>query len=285
MTYIKLIFLFILMMMDRCGIISKKVIRSNSRSEFIDNQPITIDGSWRLSDMTDSLDGKQKEKSQIQEAKLLSFFPDSTFTELKSSGLYTTGKWRFTESDSALTMFYNNTTNHFKVSPDRDQSGLRWLRLASEKEKLAYGGFGRSMSQYRQDPFYLANNLWRNKPFQAETKSQIRNRLTAYLDHSLLLMKAAVSRRQQILSWEFSKGILKIYASGIGVVPEEQIPESWIDSFHSKKDALMAYAMLKEYLLTTSYKGSATGNWLQDDCDILQTIVQGIKLRKEKDLL
>ena len=273
------------MMMDRCGIITKKMVKKSPVIESVEKEKININGSWRLSDdsPTDSL--QKQPTSKVQESVLLSFFPDSTFTELKGNGSYEIGKWQFKEADSSLMMLYQEKTDQFKVSPSRDMNGLRWLHFSSGKDSLAFGGFGRSMEQFREDPFYFTHNTWRNKPAHPETKLQIRDRLNGYIGHSIVMMQAALTRRQQAISWEYSKGILIIYKSGIGIKPEEEIPESWINCFYSEEDALMAHAMLKEYLLTTSYKGSATGNWLKDDRDILQSIYNGLKNRKEKDLL
>ena len=289
MTYIKLIFLIILMMLDRCGIIRRTPQREIEGVERIAPVNNNLNGSWRLADveisqitvnrLPDSLTG---ENVKIEKDKdlLLSFFPDSSFTEVKENGEYTAGKWIYMKADTSISMIYPNQTKNYKLLFNRGKNGLREVTLKSSTEKnLALAGFGKSMEKYRDDPFYPTNNTWRIKPSQAENDKEIRSRLTSYIAHSAFLLKAADTRRQQIISWEFSKGIIKIYNAGIGLVPQDQLPEAWINSFHSPSDALKAYAMFDDYLRTTSYKGSATGNWVKDDYAILVSILEGLKRR------
>lgn len=289
MTYIKLIFLIILMMLDRCGIIRHTRQREIAGVEKTAPVNHNLNGSWRLADvevtqitvssLPDSLTG-EADKIEKEKDFLLSFFPDSSFTEVWENGNYIAGKWKYVKMDSSISMVYPDETKSYKLSFNRDKNGLREVTLESATGKnLALAGFGKSMEKYQDDPFYPANNAWREKPSQPENDKQIRSRLTGYITHSAYLLNAADIRRQQIISWEFSKGIIKIYNAGIGLVPQDQIPEAWINSFYSPSDAMKAYAMFDDYLRTTSYKGSATGNWVKDDYAILVSILEGLKKR------
>ena len=288
MAFLKLIFLFLLLMMERCGILPKRL--HNERPVQVIKKPIdkNLNGSWRLAnDELREITIKRGADPQANatvtternEDFLLSFFPDNTFTEVKTSGAYTTGKWNYA-ADSSLLMNYGSETKTFSLLFGKENTGLRLLTLKSASgETLSLAGFGKSMEKFQDDPFYPANNSWRNKPSQSETDKQILNRLTGYLLHSAYLLKAADTRKQSIISWEFSKGVIKIYNGGIGLVPREDIPEIWTNNFHSKEDALKAYEMFDDYLRTTSYKGTPKGNWVLDDHAILMDIILGLKRR------
>ena len=272
-----------MVMMDRCGIITpisrRNVIDVDTvRTE--SNIPNTLHGSWRLDHAETGKITVNRSPDSLAKAedKLLSFFTDSTFSEVNVNGDYGTGKWELTDADSSLVMNYGIRSEQYKVHFNRAGNGLREIELASVSGKsLSLAGFGKSMEKFRDDPFYPANNIWRKKPARPESEKQIRDRLLRYISHNARLLNAAYIRKQQILSWEFSKGIIKIYNGGIGLVGREQIPQVWIDSFYSKEDALTAYEMIDNYLRTTSYKGKATGNWVKDDYLILVSIFEGLK--------
>ena len=281
MTYIKFVLLFILMMLDRCGTIPSSM-RGTLRVEKYKETPAIkgMEGTWRLS--LSSTDRQQQDavnqENETNNDLLLSFFPDSTFTEIGQNGEYESGKWSYTESLNSLSVIYQDRTEKYKVSFSREDNGLRIINLISGDGKTrSLAGFGKRMEKFREDPFYQDNNLWRIKPTQPETDQQINVRLSRFILHSAYIFNAADVRKQQLISWEFSKGILKIYNAGIGVLPKNQIPQSWINSFHSKEDASKAREMLENYLFKSRYKGSATGNWLRDDYNILISIYNGLQ--------
>ncbi|MCE7038777.1 hypothetical protein [Dyadobacter sp. CY312] len=287
MTYIKLIFLFILVLLDRCGIIRRNegIIPLEKRAARVIN--VSPDGTWRLTELPEipsagnSQDTLPKpQTSQPQTAAIISFFPDSTFTEFDTDGKYVTGNWKYAASDSSITLLKKDGSIKFSTLFGSEANGLRLMTLTDHRnEAMAYAGFGKSLNRYKEDPFYAANNEWRIRPDKSENKQEVLARLRGYLLHSAYLLKAAETRKQQLISWEFSKGIIRIYRSGIGLIDREQIPETWVNSFHSRQEALLAYAILEDFLMTTSYKGDATGNWVIDDYQILMSTYERLKTR------
>ena len=286
MTYIKLIFLFILVLLDRCGIIR----RSDNSLPPIEKAVKVINtnpnGTWRLTELPDTgIDNVQdslsyKQASEPKTATIISFFPDSTFTEFTSDGKYTTGGWKYAPPDSSITLLKKEGAFKFRTLFGNEANGLRLMTLINDRnEQMAFAGFGKSLEQYQEDPFYAKNNSWRLKADRSENKQEVLSRLRGYLLHSAYLLKAAETRKQQIVSWEFSQGIIKIYRSGIGLVGRDQIPEIWINSFYSRQEALLAYAILEDFLITTTYKGEATGNWVKDDYQILMSTYERLKNR------
>lgn len=285
MTYIKLIFFIIMIMLDRCGIItpiSRKDVISVETEKLADT---SLNGTWRLTGLsqgdsaeTGRADSISKKENPAEVDLLLSFFPDRTFTEIKGNGEYQTGKFAYSDARRSLSLTYTGKEEIFQISFDFASNGSRMIILHSPSgNKLSLTGSGRNLENYKEDPFYSANNVWRIKPSEPESPEQILNRLAGYINHNALILKAADTRRQEYVSWEFSKGIIKIYHGGIGIVAADQIPPVWINSFHSRNDALKAHKMFENHLLRTAYKGTATGNWVRDDYQILISIYAGLK--------
>jgi hypothetical protein len=278
MTYIKLIFFLILVMMDRCGIITPISRRDIISVETDEPAEYNLNGTWRLTDAGNPDSVQNESKNVVKEDLLLSFFPDSTFTEIKVNGEYQTGNYAYSESDHSLSLKFESHSEKVKVLFDLAANGSRMVILHFAPEKsISLIGSGKSLEKYKEDPFYFANNSWRIKPSKSENRDQILNRLMGYLAHNAFILKTADTRNQEIVSWEFSKGIVKIYNGGVGIISKDQIPQIWINSFHSREDALKAYEMFENYLRTTSYKGTATGNWVKDDYKILMSIYEGLK--------
>jgi hypothetical protein len=285
MTYLKLIFLFILVLLDRCGIIRRNVTPVSIEEIRVSAVNTNPNGTWRLTNMPnrpdkDSIRAGESANAASAPVSIITFFPDSTFTEVRSDGYYLSGTWKYAVADSSITLLKKGKESIFRTSFGNESNGLRLLTLINDhNQRFDYAGFGKSLDLYREDPFYDVNNTWRLKPASSENKQQVLARLRGYLFHSALLLKAADTRRQQIISWEFSQGILKIYRSGIGLVPRNEIPETWINCYHSTEEALLAYEILEDFLLTTSYKGEATGNWVKDDYNILISTYERLKTR------
>ena len=137
---------------------------------------------------------------------------------------------------------------------------------------LKYRKITEPLKLYRDDPFYKANNQWRAKPSMPESTQELTRRMAGYFKHLALVLKAAKDRKQDIVSFAFSKGPVKIYNGGIGLYPYELVPEEWKNSFYNDSSARAAYSLYENYLRTTSYKGAGIGDWVEDDYNILISI-------------
>lgn len=133
------------------------------------------------------------------------------------------------------------------------------------------------MQDFTEDPFYPTNNIWRKKPVAPEKDSAIRDRLSNYIKHIAYLLKAAVERQQDVVSFEHSMGLAKIYSGGIGILDQTEVPASWVNTYYNSNDALKAYQMFKNYLQKARYRGGSTGNWMEDDFNILLSIYGDLK--------
>ncbi len=78
------------------------------------------------------------------------------------------------------------------------------------------------------------------------------------------------------MSFEYSQGPIKIYNGGIGIHPYDIVPQSWKDSFYNEEEAITTYRLYESYLRKNDYRGGGTGNWVEDDYNILLSIYAGL---------
>ncbi len=252
----------------------------------------TILGSWRLFDVLaskkiekpteDKLLTAAMEKEIIRQGLIISFFKDGSFSQLLGSGAYKTGTWRYQKNEHELYLTSPNNIDSFSINLEIiNNKNTVVFQSHINKPTLKFMQSAFSLQAYEEDPFYSTNNTWRIKPSHKETTAQIQERLANYLKHLVYILKASKERKASIVSFEFSQGIVKIYSGGIGINPQSDVPNSWKDTYYNYADALVAYNMFKTYLQTSpSYKGAGTGNWIEDDYNILVGMYGDIKQGK-----
>lgn len=296
MALIKMIWLLILItMMDFHGIIyrgvkQKKEVSYQGRTT--DINPLILNkgklgGSWRFAKFRGSSAVPNKDRSLLKvtgsmDQVLMSFFPDSTFTRVYQDGKYDFGQYSYDENDQSLLLTANRKTEELKVIIQTSPSGKQRLLVEfMPGNSLPLAQYGEPIDKYMEDPFSVQNNAWRIKPDAPETKNEIYDRLINYIGHNASILRAAYTREQDYISWEFSKGIIKVYNVGIGIVPKNEVPEAWVDSFYSREDAMECYALFENYLRNAKHTKHNSGNWVKDDYQILADIREGL-LRWQK---
>lgn len=245
-------------------------------------------GSWRLSDIAgndsikkyseDRLLQAAQDKKQVGEGTVLSFFGDGTFTEISGDGRYKWGEWRLSGNELAFRPSGGGAPENMPLTQEK-LNGRPTLNLqdGAAKHELTFIQYGRPLKDYRADPFYYSNNTWRIRPAQPETREQLQERLANYFRHLAYILQSSKDREQDIVSFEFSPGLVKIYNGGIGINPLESVARPWIATFYNEADAAKAHHMFQRYLATSSYKGAGTGDWITDDYNILLSIYGDVK--------
>ena len=296
MMLIKSILLLIMIiMMDHHGIIYRGVEQKKDadyQGRITDINPLILhsrklSGSWRFVDFKGKDNAPNQTRKLFKAAGsmnqvLMSFFPDSTFTRVYHTGKYDFGHYSYDENEQSLLLTANRNTEELKVVTQTSPSGQQRLLVEYLPGKsLSLAQYGAPMDKFMEDPFSVQNNAWRIRPSAPETKDQIFNRLINYIGHNASILRAAYIREQDFISWEFSKGIIKVYNVGIGIVPKNEVPQVWIDSFHSREDAMQCYALFENYLRNGKHTKHNSGNWVKDDYQILADIREGL-LRWQK---
>ncbi len=256
----------------------------------------TVFGTWRLYDvepLTERSGGHSFSetaslKQIVKDGIVLCFFEDGKYTEIKGKGEYKAGSYQFSDKKGALKFIdEGKAASSMETQMEGNKNGKQILTMRNEQRNvvLKFIKEAETGEDFRDAPFYADNNLWRIKPKGPENTLQQTNRLTNYLKHVALILKAAKESKQSIFSVEFSQGPIKIYYRGIGIHPYEIVPESWKACFYNEAEAYAAYRKYEHYLQTTSYKGGGTGDWVEDDYNILLSIYAGLQESQSKHKL
>lgn len=128
-------------------------------------------------------------------------------------------------------------------------------------------------TNYKDDPNYPYNNLWRIRAKNNISDSEIESKVNNYLKHYELLFKASLDKEnKRKFTNKHSKGILRVYQSAIGIVDKDQIDEDWYSYFYTREEALKAYNFLKEKLNSNNTTTKKTQNWIKDNYEILRKL-------------
>lgn len=242
-------------------------------------------GSWRLADINVTRSGSNDplletagDKRILQEGLIFSFFEDGTFTNMNGLGEYDFGKWNFVNGKKTVFLKSNKYKDTFKIKADHLNEKELLVMEQRSKQKMTFSRSGNAGEKLELDAFYPNNNTWRIKPIKPETDAQIKERFANYISHLAFILKTASDQKRPAVSFEFSEGIIQIYSGGIGIKSKEDVPETWINSYYSPKQAWQAYDMFEAYLKTSKgYKGASTGEWYIDDYNILTSIYGDLK--------
>ena len=245
----------------------------------------TLIGTWRLHDIEQiknttessepSFETNAGLKKIVKEGALLSLFEDGSYSEINGKEEYKSGHWKFSEKRKTILLIDSGLTKQqIVVNVENNMNGKQILTYLNTRENVAmkFIKASESLKDFKNDPYYASNNQWRIKPKQSESSIELKKRLANYFKHLALILKAAKDRKQDVVSFEFSQGPVKIYNGGIGIYPYNIIPEYWKDSFFDEANASAAYLNYEEYLKTNTYKGVGIGKWIEDDYNILLSI-------------
>lgn len=245
-----------------------------------------IMGIWRLNDIGqlvaneggNSFAKEAELKTKVQAGQLLGLFSDNSYTILAGEGEYETGKWKLTKQGAWLDLGNSKMLASGEMKMAKNESGRFMLSIANASDNVltTFVKDAESAKKYMDDPYHSSNNVWRIRPAKEEDHNQISKRFLNYFQHVALILKTAKDQKQQVVSFEFSKGPIRIYNGGIGVHPYKIVPKEWKNCFFDDRSALTACIMFENYLAQSVYRGVGTGNWIIDDYNIMLAIYSGM---------
>lgn len=217
-------------------------------------------GSWQLYDITPKNDSgvdfstTANLKKGVKEGAILSFFEDKSYSELEGSGNFKSGKWEVDKFNNTISLTdQKSKTRNVNFTSEKNQKNKRFNTLQMEKGDAIFKFIkaGDALKNCKDDPFYAANNQWRTKPVALESTKELNKRMANHFKHLALLLKAVKERKEDIVSFEFSKGPVKIYNGAIGIYPYEIVPQDWKNTFYNDSSAHAAYNLFETYLKTS----------------------------------
>lgn len=239
---------------------------------------------WTLSDIkfigkdnaSTSLLDEAINNEKTEKGFTLGFFNDGNGFQLRK-GVYKSFKWKLSNEELELT-FKTHTTKIPVLDYLKTKTRTTLLLDFKKDGDFEFVLTGNMLSNISNDPFYPENNEWRKKPSRKETKKELHNRVKNYVKHNALILKAASERSADVISFEHSQGVIKIYRSAIGIINYENISPQWYTCFFNKEDAEKGYYIYEEYLSKNKYRGASTGEWVNDDYKILLSIYKEMEL-------
>ncbi|WAC01912.1 hypothetical protein N7U66_19000 [Lacinutrix neustonica] len=249
-----------------------------------------IIGSWTLTEVItfdkENADINDAERTALANEKLtkgltLQFFPDSSYTMFEGGNIKH-GNWTYV-NDKALSYGQNilkidrfdevgQMTGLLASIRNNDKGVESAVKFVEEIKKL---------KNYKEDPFYPGNNKWRERPLKKETNEEIVARLSNYILHNAYLLKAAYERNDVTVSFEYSRGVIKVFKGGIGVVKKNKINQTWKNYFYNDADAMKAFNLYSSYLDKQGVlRAVSTGDWVKDDYEILMKLYSQIQKTK-----
>jgi hypothetical protein len=243
-----------------------------------------IEGSWQLYDIASQDENADFSKvaslkQKVKEGALLSLFEDDTYTEISGSGKYESGKWVKQDNKSILLTNKDQRSESAVFTVEKNKSGTKYNSLQIRRNKIMYKYIKgpNPLVKFKDDPFHQENNAWRAKSSSPETRQDLHFKMREYFKHLALILNAATERKQNVVVFQYSMGPVKIYDGAIGIYPYPIVPQEWKDTFYSDSSALAAYTIFKNYLTKSDYNGASSGNWIEDDYNILLSIYADFK--------
>lgn len=240
---------------------------------------------WRLADIKFNKDEEVPEMDLMAEAMsnaileegfMMCIFPNGIGSEIHGKD-YSTFKWKLIEDNKSLLFKYPTYSDTIQLLNFEERKKRGYLTVQYPKlGTFEFINAKEMLQNPKNDPFHPINNEWRIKPKALEDTLAIKKRIANHVQHYAYLLKASMDRDEQVVSFEFSQGIIKIYQGGIGVVRPKQISDLWRNSFYNPDQAMQAYILFKKYLGGNTYKGATSGSWVKDDYDILLSIYKKI---------
>ncbi|MEO6455916.1 MAG: DUF5004 domain-containing protein [Ginsengibacter sp.] len=241
-------------------------------------------GSWRLQDVQSNIEkGSDFEKladskQAVQDGSMLSFYADGSYTLIKGNGFYANGKWKADKNNTEIDLQnLEAKSENSKIKLELNPQNKQVLYITTQDNIISkYIKETEPLTIFQDDPFYVSNNQWRIRSDVPENKKELTARFCNYCKHVALILKAAKERKQDVVYFDFSLGPIQIYRNAIGVHPYNIVPKSWKDYFYDEAQASTAYLKYQNYLATSHYRGASSGNWIDDDYNILLGVYSGL---------
>ncbi len=257
-------------------------------SPTISYDPEVLDAYWTLQDInikdstSQAVDFVQSIGSSMSQFMMICF-PDGTGAQIHKTD-YRPFSWDVASPPQEKTS-EDTDIAHNQIQGKTSQD-MRFYLMMHKKDTSLYvsdqGGaitmrFAKKHDPYkdfREDPMYYTHNQWRIKKNEALTPEEIKTRAINYLQHNLLLHKAALDDPARKFSNTNTLGLLVYYKGAIGLCDREKISDEWLGIFDDWEEAQVYYdevlAILGDKMLRSKKKSS---DWIEMNYSILQEIL------------
>ena len=142
----------------------------NQKSELMQNENYIL-GIWKLAESTDSISSDSKNEDPllknargievVKRGKIVSIFPDKTFTEINGNGEYITGKWKWIIVGEKICFIKDKLKEIYDVKAEEIETKKIQIEFKNKKIKNKFIQEAKLFENFKEEPFYGENNLWR----------------------------------------------------------------------------------------------------------------------------
>ncbi len=233
-----------------------------------------LTGTWQLT----AFSGNAKADSAsgiagwIQSGVYYSFFSDGRMCQLMGPN-YTSGSWKPNADLKSISVAVAGKSAPLEMRVIEQNSDKLKLeeKTGEAVSTLVFQSAGAPLQDPKTDPFYPDHNVWRAKATAPESDAQLKDRLKNLVGHYICILEKALSEKQENVSFNNSPSLIQIFSGGIGVKEKKDLPQEWVNTFYSPREADQAVTLFTKWLQKTPSKQEATtSNWIQADLNILR---------------
>lgn len=201
------------------------------------------------------------------------FFPDGRMVKNPRSE-YRIGKWRLIRDKRPLIIVADFEDGaHAQYAIGKISPFALTLDLSENKDRKELTEFmsqGISYQNLILDPFAIENNGWRIRPSSPETEEGIKRRLKGCVHFFSLFYYHNINTKSATVNFSGLPGCFRWYAGGIYLYKEKDIPQSWINCFYNKVQAMQAYGMAAELIKKKYNWPKGEQNWVKLNAAVLK---------------
>jgi hypothetical protein len=250
-----------------------KLLADISASENIEE---LLAQDWILEDDKDALEMASDDGSFEMPVRTLSMAADNTVIKNCRNDIQE-GVWKYDNDKKTVTLKYKQGgTDVYRIrSFAADEMKLTNIGIGSETV-LKFVADGKRYRNKNDDPFYFANNKWRNKPAVPENDAAIKQRLKDNLRFFILYYKDAIARRASLVSFYGFPSCLRWYAGGIYIQDDKEQLAKWEDCFYSEKQAKKALDIMSDVISKKYTWPKGQSNWIKQNLYVLEQMYQNL---------
>nr|WP_294907918.1 hypothetical protein [uncultured Lacibacter sp.] len=192
---------------------------------------------------------------------VLRFYPEGNYT-LCADYLFEQGKWAF-DAQKKLLVFHpengDSTVKERYLADSQLPNGKTQFSFyssfpvnkANPDELITVQAVTNASAK---DPFTKEMHAWRNKPVQAETEAQIKQRVVAYLQFLLAFYQHAKDNKLENPGGRWYPKPIIFFSNKVRMAYEDELAD-WYAIFHSKEEAVKAYQLISGALMRVKIEG------------------------------
>jgi hypothetical protein len=284
----KIVLFLIICLTFSCNSISKKNLSGVWKLSSFEDPRMTKQGELLVNDFSDLMKGVT---ADFYQGSYLNFNSDSScIFRLASSFFY--GKWSLNKDTICLSTIEKDSTIDMKLVVKKLNNDKMLLMLKpnlniKENDSLNLIG-GKGFSKYikhaeivftfdkdafeykdlKDNIYTLENNWWRVKPTEIESHEQIRKRLKASINYTIIYLNNSLLRDDKSINLNNLNPPVKLAGNGIALLDKENMPQEWKDVFYNEDQAMEAYQLIND-AFTKNIEVVDKDNWIELNVDLL----------------